>query len=428
LAKKKNVEKPQRQVTKRQLSNIKRQKRRQNFIFYGGILVIAVVLVIVFVGLYLGEIRPYHDTVVKVYDKEFSVQYLIDTVKYYSHNQPPQSVLTQLSYLIQSSISAITQTELIRYGGEQLGVTVDDDVVEESLKEKGIPVSDAGIDLERLSFLNEKLIEEYFKPQVPTSAEQVNIMAMFLESESQAISISAELSVSDNFTGLAAEHSLEPYSREKMGELGWHTRDFLEYNLETAVPVDYAFQAEIGTLSQPIHDENLTKHIGYWIVNIVERQENDQAHVQVMLLGSEQEANMVLQRLIIGEDFGELAREFSQDITSRELGGDLGWITPDVKTAAFDAAVFNPEAGDVGIIGPFPDNAVTTTGGYWLVQVVDREENRPLDQEEIDNLAGQAYSEWVAQLWEDGTDEIRQDLLTSDMTLWITEKLVDEYS
>ena len=428
MAKKKNVEKPKRQITKRQLSSIKRQKRRQNFIFYGGIIIIAVVLVIVFVGLYMGEIRPYQDTVVKVYDKEFSAQYLIDAVKYFGRNQTPQSIMTQMSYLIQSSISVITQTELIRYGGEQLGITVADDVVEESLKEREIAVSDASVDIERLNFLNEKLLEEYFEPQVPASADQVNVMAMFLESESQALSISAELAVSDNFTGLAAEHSLELYSKEKMGELGWHTRDFLEFELDTAVPVDYSFQAEIGTLSQPIYDENLTKYLGYWIVNIIERQENEQAHVQVILVGSMEEGTMVMQRLIAGEDFGELAREFSQDVTSRELGGDLGWITPDVKTTAFDDAVFNPEAGETGILGPIHDNAVTTTGGYWLVKVVDREENRPLDEEQKDALAGQAYNEWVAQLWEDATDEIRQDLLTSEMTLWIIEKLTDEYS
>ena len=430
MAKKKNVEKPQRQITKRQASSIKRQKRRQNFIFYGGILIIAVVLVIVFVGLYMGEIRPYHQTVLKVYDREFNAQYLMDTAKYFGRLYPPESYLTNLSGLVYSSPNYILQSELIRRGAEELGITVSNDEVKEYLKEqedlieREIPVNDASVDLARLGFLNERLLEEYFKPQVPATADQVNMMAMFLESESQASAITAEFAASGNFTGLAGEYSLDFYTKEKMGDLGWRSRDFLEYELGTTVPVGYAFDAEIGTLSQPIYDE-ISKSIGYWLVNILERQENNQAYVEVILLGSVEEADIVFHRLIDGENFGELAREFSQD-DSREQGGDLGWVTPGSRSAVFDEYVFNPEAVDLGVQGPIEDTSITTTGGYWLVQVVDREENRPLEDEEKESLAEQAFSDWVSQLWEDAADEIDQSFLTAEVTQWIVEKLMEE--
>ena len=430
MAKKKNVEKPQRQITKRQASSIKRQKRRQNFIFYGGILIIAVVLVIVFVGLYMGEIRPYHQTVLKVYDREFNAQYLMDTAKYFGRLYPPESYLTNLSGLVYSSPNYILQSELIRRGAEELGITVSNDEVKEYLKEqedlieREIPVNDASVDLARLGFLNERLLEEYFKPQVPATADQVNMMAMFLESESQASAITAEFAASGNFTGLAGEYSLDFYTKEKMGDLGWRSRDFLEYELGTTVPVGYAFDAEIGTLSQPIYDE-ISKSIGYWLVNILERQENNQAYVEVILLGSVEEADIVFYRLIDGENFGELAREFSQD-DSREQGGDLGWVTPGSRSAVFDEYVFNPEAVDLGVQGPIEDTSITTTGGYWLVQVVDREENRPLEDEEKESLAEQAFSDWVSQLWEDAADEIDQSFLTAEVTQWIVEKLMEE--
>jgi parvulin-like peptidyl-prolyl isomerase len=424
LAKKKNVEKPQRQITKRQLSSIKRQKRRQNFIFYGGILIIAVVIVIVFVGLYMGEIRPYHQTVFKVYDREFNAQYLMDAVKYFGRLYPPETYLTNLANLVYSSPNFIAQSELISRGAADLGITVDDDEVKESLKENEVAVNDASIDLARLSFLNDRLIEEYFKPRVTATADQVNLKAMFLESESQAFAITAELAASDNFTGLAGEYSLDSYTKYEKGDLGWHSREFLEYELGTTVPVEYAFDAEIGTLSQPIYDEK-SKSVGYWMVNILERQEDNQAYVEVILLGSVEEADVVIQRLIDGEDFGELAREFSQD-DSREQGGDLGWVTPGFKSAVFDEYVFNPEALDLGVQGPIEDTSVSTKGGYWLVQVVDREENRPREEEEIGSLADQAFDDWVSQLWEDATDEIDQSLLTAEVAQWIVEKLMEE--
>jgi parvulin-like peptidyl-prolyl isomerase len=424
LAKKKNVEKPQRQITKRQLSSIKRQKRRQNFIFYGGILIIAVVIVIVFVGLYMGEIRPYHQTVFKVYDREFNAQYLMDAVKYFGRLYPPETYLTNLANLVYSSPNFIAQSELISRGAADLGITVDDDEVKESLKENEVAVNDASIDLARLSFLNDRLIEEYFKPRVTATADQVNLKAMFLESESQAFAITAELAASDNFTGLAGEYSLDSYTKYEKGDLGWHSREFLEYELGTTVPVEYAFDAEIGTLSQPIYDEK-SKSVGYWMVNILERQEDNQAYVEVILLGSVEEADVVIQRLIDGEDFGELAREFSQD-DSREQGGDLGWVTPGFKSAVFDEYVFNPEALDLGVQGPIEDTSVSTKGGYWLVQVVDREENRPREEEEIGSLADQAFDDWVSQLWEEATDEIDQSLLTAEVAQWIVEKLMEE--
>jgi len=448
-------------MTKRALSSIKRQKRRQNIIFYGGILIIAVVLVIVFVGIYMGEIRPYHQTVVKVYDREFNAQYLMDAVKYFGRSYQPETYLANLSGLVYSSPNYITQSELIRRSAAELGITVDDDEVKEKLieqedrakqeylaqledlKEQGVlteeeylkeqnnlpefelPVNDASVDLARLGFLNERLLEEYFMPQVPATADQVNLMAMFLESESEAFTITAELAASDNFTGLAQEYSLDFYTKEKMGDLGWHSREFLEYQLGTTVPVEYALDAEIGTLSQPIYDEK-SKPLGYWMVNILERQENTQAYVEVILVGSREEADNILMRLIRGEGFEDLAREFSQDEATREDGGDLGWVTPGSRSETFDAYVFNQETEDLGIIGPFLDTSVSTTGGYWLVQVVDREENRPLEEEEKESLAEQAFSDWVSQLWEDATDEIDQSFLTAEVTQWIVEKLMEE--
>lgn len=433
MAKKKKDEKPQRQITRRQLSSIKRQKRRQNFIFYGGILIVVVVLVIVFVGLYMGEIRPYHKTVAKVYDREFSTQYLMDAVEMiaimtYGDYYTNELLVQNLSYFVSQTSSYIIHAELVRHAAEDLGITVSDDEVKNDLEQNGLKINDASVDIARLDFLNEKLLDEYFIPQITASAEQVNIMAMLLESESQASTIAAELASGDNFTGLAEEYSLDSYTKSEKGDLGWHTREFLEYKMGTNVPVEYAFDAEIGTLSQPIYDENITKSIGYWLVNVLERNDdNTQAHVQVILLGSEEEADRVLQRFINGEDFGELAREFSQDASSEE-GGDLDWVTPGTRSEAFDAYVFDPEMGDVNLVGPFPDTSVSTKGGYWLVKVVDREEDRPLDEEERKSLAEQDYNDWVSQLWENATNEIDQSGLTTQVQQWIMEKLTDKYS
>jgi len=223
------------------------------------------------------------------------------------------------------------------------------------------------------------------------------------------------LEAEEDFTELADELSLDDFTQDEDGDLGWHPQDVFNELLGTSVASKYAFSTEIGTLSQPIYDEK-SKPIGYWLVNILERQEDNQAYVEVILVGSVEEADIVLRKLIEGEDFGELAREFSQD-DSREQGGDLGWVSPGTKSGAFDAYVFDPEIEDVGIVGHFPDNTVITTGGYWLVQVLAVEDDRELATEDRDFLKNKALSAWIDALWDDPENEV-ESFLDADKKNW----------
>ncbi len=63
-------------------------------------------------------------------------------------------------------------------------------------------------------------------------------------------------------------------------------------------------------------------------------------------------ADSVLQLARGGEDFAQLARRFSEDPGSRELGGDLGFNRPGVWYAPFDRAVFSVGLRPGDIIGP----------------------------------------------------------------------------
>jgi parvulin-like peptidyl-prolyl isomerase len=433
LAKKKNVEKQKRQFTKRQLSSIKRQKRRQHIILYGGILIITVVVVVVFIGLYMGEIRPYHQTVLKVYDREFNARYFMDAVKtyavrYFGQFYTPEIFVQNISTLISQTPGYFIEAELVRRAAEELGITVGDDEVKDSLKENGQPVNDASIDFDRLALLEEKLLEDYFGPDLPPTAPQVNIMAMFLESEQQANDITGELEAGTEFTTLAEEYSLQNYTQSEKGDLGWHVREVLEVYLQSTVPVDYAFGAEAGTLSPPLFDEEFTKSVGYWVVKILDKPAEDQAHLQVILVGNLQEAESIVQRLIDGEDFGEIAMDVSQDEESRDSGGDLGVVTKGERTEAFDEFIFNSDFNVGDILPPIRDEQTATKGGYWLVDVVDKADSRPLEEGDQELLLNTAYSDWVSQLWEEATDYVNTNYLTQELQAWIIEKLIDETS
>ena len=66
------------------------------------------------------------------------------------------------------------------------------------------------------------------------------------------------------------------------------------------------------------------------------------------VLGDEAAQTLILSlkaRIEGGEDFAELAKEYSDDIGSAQEGGELGWTNPGQMVAEFEAAMANAEVG-----------------------------------------------------------------------------------
>jgi parvulin-like peptidyl-prolyl isomerase len=119
--------------------------------------------------------------------------------------------------------------------------------------------------------------------------------------------------------------------------------------------------------------EKLREHIAKGVTQIAL-----QVHTQAILLGTEEEARGIKAKLDSGEDFTQLAKDFSQHYGSQEKGGDMGWLPHGVARAlygpAFEATAFELEPGEVA--GPIYETAswIQTKGGYWLIEVLDKNE------------------------------------------------------
>lgn len=81
-------------------------------------------------------------------------------------------------------------------------------------------------------------------------------------------------------------------------------------------------------------------------------------------------------RVTAGEDFAALANEFSDDVSNRERGGDLGFFGRGRMVKAFEDAAFGAAPGD--LVGP-----VQTQFGVHLIQVVEKREQRVRPLEEV---------------------------------------------
>lgn len=425
---KKKVKKPHREATKRQLSQWQRQKRRQRIILGFGIFIIVAVLGIVGAGVYtkwyIAEYKPLRQTVITVNDTEFNMDYYIKMLKVYGEGQPSY----YMYYLADEVVRYIEQNELIRQGAMELGISVSDAEVNEKLKSLDLPLKQSYKDIFRAELLVSKLLDEYFEQEVPVSAEQRHVMAMLMESESQAIEVRARLEDGESFADIAGELSVEGVSKNKEGDLGWHPKDILTVLLGTSIPEEYTFESEVGVLSQPLYDETITKEVGYWLIKVLEREEESgEAHIQAILLGSQEEAQDVRDSLEASEDFdkdfADLAKELSQHDASKEDGGDLDWLAPGTMSSAFDEFAFNAEIELGTLSEPIRDDTVITKGGYWLLEVVDEDEDRQIEDDDRDLLKGKLLNEWVSGLWDDPENKV-ESYLDDEKKWWAVERAI----
>ncbi len=421
--KKKRIEKPPREITRRQRSHLQKQKRRQRIIFYGGVSVIAAVVLIVLVGWFMGEYLPLHKTVLKVNDTEFDTSYYIDVLKIAGSNQPAPN----FQMLAGSVIQQITQNELISQRAEELGVTVSDEEVKQMLEDLGLPLSDGYVGFFRAQLLQNRLRDEYFGAQVPESDKQVHVMAMLVESESQALEIRNGLLSGDNFTALAEEFAQNYYSKNvNQGDFGWHPEVILNNQLGSLVPVDYAFGAEAGALSDPLYDEDMYKQVGYWLIRVNNIPEEGSANVSAVFLSSEDEAREIKTRLEAGEDLGPIADEYSDYSPSRDQHGELGTIMPGGISDIFDEYVFDLGVESGKWSEPIRDETYWSKGGYWLVKVVDKDDERKLSDEDRAFLIGQLFDDWVAVVMADPDNIVDQSYLTEELNQWVINRVLKD--
>jgi parvulin-like peptidyl-prolyl isomerase len=381
--------------TKRQLSKWQRQRRIQRIIVIAGSLFFALVVGYIGYGYYDQQFKPLHQPVAKINDTVFDMDYYIKSLEFYSQGKDS----TETWKVADEVISVIGSIELIKEVSADLGFGVNTDEVDSGLKSMGLPDEKVYRDIVSSQLLASKLFQSYFDPKVPSECEQVQAQAMFLESDEAAKKIIDKLKAGDDFAALAKEYSLEAMTKEKSGDLGWLPKGFAYAvlgNLGDSLLKDIPFELEPGVVSEPIYDGSVTKGIGYWLVEVIEKDETKGSHVRGMLLGSHQEAEEIRARIEAGEDFGTLAKEYSQHSASKEEGGDLGWTQDQgISSRVVLSLAMQLEPG--GVSQPTVDDSVQTKGGYWLVKVLERNESRSLDDETRSTLKSRLFEDLIRE-------------------------------
>jgi len=125
----------------------------------------------------------------------------------------------------------------------------------------------------------------------------------------------------------------------------------------------------------------------------------EQVHARHILVGTAEEAQEILARLQKGEDFALLAKRYSQDEFTKENGGDLGFfprggliIAPELEEAAFS-------------LPPGGRKVVRSQWGYHILEVLERDPQRPLSPEVINEIRRSRWNQWLYKQREEATIE-----------------------
>jgi parvulin-like peptidyl-prolyl isomerase len=122
-------------------------------------------------------------------------------------------------------------------------------------------------------------------------------------------------------------------------------------------------------------------------------EETEHVHARHILVDTKEEAERLHAQLEAGADFAELAKAHSQDDSTRESGGDLGFFPRGILVATeVEEAAFALQPGQFSEV-------ISSSMGYHIVQVIERDSNRPVSSENLRILQDRAIQEWVKSLW-----------------------------
>jgi peptidyl-prolyl cis-trans isomerase SurA len=212
---------------------------------------------------------------------------------------------------------------------------------------------------------------------------------------------------------LAKLYSEDPGTASNGGALGFVEKGTLFQSFE-----ETAFQMESGDISDVVETP-----VGLHLIQLIEKR-GDKAsmrHILIRVEVTSVDESTVLdtlrhirERVLAGESFEDMAQKYSQDETTKDVGGDLGWLPPDqLQIEAFKSAIDTLQSDE--ITRPFK-----TQFGYHIVKLEGRRSARKVSLEEdweqveywaLSTKRQEVIEEWIAELRKKIYIKINEDML-----------------
>ncbi len=234
--------------------------------------------------------------------------------------------------------------------------------------------------------ITEKEFESFLATDETLSAldPELLVRQILVKNLSTANEIIELLDNGSDFAEIAKEKSISS-NAQSGGLLNWRKAVDMPELFEKALA-----NQSIGFISEPLESGS-----GYHILQLEDKrgefvQFEDQWQSRHILLipsairtedDTELELNNIRQRVIDGESFESLAKEFSEDPGSALQGGDLGWLGLGVLAEEFEATMLEMEIGEISPV-------FQTEFGFHFLEVLAKRSHELTD----DLIKDRAYS------------------------------------
>jgi len=377
------------------------RKQAQSTLIQGLVLVIAIVFIFWGVGANMNNNR---NSAATVNGEEISFQQYqraydrtVENFRQQFGGQVPPGLLEGMG-IKQQVLGQLIQAELLRQGGEEMGIVVSDLLVQREIEKMEAFQQDGHFDLERYkdilsqNRMTTTSFEGGLKADLQTGrvTDKVGSFVVIPDSE-----VRDWLAYTGEEIKLAYV-SFDPAAFEKKVEVGdgelsaWFEENKEKYRSEPEVRLEYLFFGFAEDAKQvKLSDEELKAR---YESDKAMYQTPEQRHARHILLKTaegdseavraekKKKAEEVLALARQGKDFAELARKYSEGPT-KDRGGDLGFFARGRMVPSFDEAVFSMKTGEISEL-------VETPFGYHVIKL---EEIRPATgrsfEQVKDNLA-----------------------------------------
>ncbi len=306
-------------------------------------------------------------TVATVGEHEISLELLQQHTRY----RRSQMLNQYLSYL-----------DVLQYAGEQRNQV--QDLLDQIDTELNNPVVLTRSIMDELVNMYLILDESRMRNMVLTDDEIETAIKMFFGYEYGATDLSSSITETDDIISATQSTNIQsptatPYTMDAYME------NYQNYMDEIEVDTGMSENTFRSLFASKLRTEKLRGVIG----QEQDYPEEEQVHVKHILLSLDNldVASDVLARALGGEDFDELAMQFSDDESNANIGGDLGWIARGQMVNSFEQVIFEAEKGVAGEL-------VATQFGLHIVKIVERQV-RSLPSSIIEQRRMLAFNEWL---------------------------------
>ena len=323
-----------------------------------------------------------------------------DYVSYYK-DQLTQllSILDDTEYFGEYVLDNMINEQVASIEAEKMGITVTDQEVDDMMQElfeyypNGTATPTATYALEPTSTLTS--LQKTLVAVAPATETPI-LPAETLEEALQTVESTA--TATESLDPTATTVPATPTSEES-GAAGTatpyptatvYTEDLYKQNYQEYLTNIEGIGVSESVLRDYLRNYIITQRVYDAVVNDVPRMQ-DQVWARHILVETQDEAIVVLNRLAGGEDWNTVCNEVTLDQSGQENCGDLGWFPQGQMVEAFETEAFRLDIGEIS-------NPVESSFGWHVIQTLGHEERDIESDYDYQRLQSNYYDLWFQDI------------------------------